>query len=172
MVRNLDAFKAAKEINDNLTNNELNIQKKILLTLIDEMNKFVKDVNDIADTYYAVKKIDSEYAKKLWSYLCQSGLTIDVNSYWGFTCAVTKYYYTRISVNPKGLCIYYDSEHNQLENWNELNWKGNNAKAYIENTNLSSEILENYINSTKIFLEKFPIYRDEFFKMVEQPNFK
>ena len=171
MVLNLDAFKNAKLEHDNYVGNKLNLRKDILLSLMEKMETFVSDMNDIADTFYAVKRIDKAYSQKLWEYL-SGNKRIDINSHWGAACDDPRYFYTNICVNRKGLCIFYDIEEQRLDDWDALGWQGNNAKEYIQNANLDSEILDKYIYSTERFIEDFPAFRDGFFKMVEEPKFE
>ena len=171
MVLNLDAFESAKREHDNYVENKMGLRKGILLSLMEKMETFVSDIIDISDTFCAVKQIDKAYADKLWVYLSQNN-RISFNSHWGADCKDSRYYYTNICVNRKGLCIFYDKKHNKLADWDALGWQGNNAKEYIQNANLDSETLDKYISSTERFIEDFPTFRDGFFKMVAEPKFE
>lgn len=171
MVLNLDAFKTAKLEHDNYVGNKMNLRKDILLSLMEKMETFVPDMIDIADTFNAVNRIDKAYGKKLWEYLSRNK-RISFNSHWGAYYTENGYFYTSICVNRKGLCIFYDKEQRRLDDWDALGWQGNNAKEYIQNVNLDSEILDKYIYSTERFIENFPTFRDGFFKMVAEPKFE
>lgn len=98
----LGNFEKAKELKAIEAASNLKAKKDRLIALIGTAEPQVNLAKDIYDTYSHIKKIDEEFAKKLWKLLCNyMDSKIDINSYFSWGAGIG----SRVHLSKNGVCI-------------------------------------------------------------------
>lgn len=165
----LGNFMANKELKENTELNVKNMRLSRIKDLINQSQKLVDVVNDIYDTYYAIKKIDTDFAQKLWHLLCERRWNISINSYFSFGVD----YGGLVLLSKYGISFYSSSKVELLSSHFDLTkediYRGHiSLNEYMSTFELTDIEIDKIINSLETFLTYFESFAKRFFDSVSQ----
>ena len=162
---NYNQSKALKEMKENIAHNAKIEAINKMIVMLEEQ---VELACDIYDTFYYIKNIDEEFAKKLWTLLVtKNKYEIDLNSYFSWRIGYCSY----VMLSIYGVSIYHQDIKNTLIkdfNADEKDlYRGKiMLKDYLEKYYVSDEILDKMIEDLQVFLSNFRQYAEKFFNSV------
>lgn len=137
--------------------------------IISNMDNLVELANDIYDTYYYIKKIDKDFAEKLWRLLCRNDNEININSYFSWGAKIGCYVY----LSRYGVAIYNSSIKDDLMYYYECDEKElYRGKAllldYLETRILNEKILDEILENLSTLCSNFESYANTIFNSVSE----
>ena len=166
----LGQYKVNKELDTLDKAIALDAKMDKLLNLIEMAKPLENLAEDIYDTYWHLKRNDSEFAEKLWHLLCKKDIgQIDINSYFSWGIWFGGY----VHLSKHGLCIKHRTLNDIFQNKYGLSeeeiYRGKvSLTDYIEDFSLTEKLLDIFIEELESFIKYFPLYAKRFFESVSQ----
>lgn len=168
----LGNFELNKSIKETCVKTKRTMQIQEIENLINKLENQVYLAEDIYDTYFYVKKQDANFAKKLWSVLCNiekrnTDVYINVNSYFAFGIGYNrKVHLSRFGVSYINTNIKEDifDQYGLCEN--EMASGEVMLKDYIRDFHIKDDEIEHILTELNKFLNHFDKYAQKFFDCV------
>ena len=167
----LGQYNVNKQLSELNEKTAYNAKLSQLRELIELATPVCKLAEDIYDTYYHLKKVDGEFAKKLWTLLCRmKGYGgVDINSYFSWGVNIGGY----VHISKYGVCIMHQSINEYLQSTYDLTqeqiYRGHAFLSdYLEDFTPKEEQLDKFISELEVFIKHFPDYAQKFFECVSQ----
>lgn len=169
ILGNFNENKNLKLLKENVAHN---IKLETIKKLISELEPQIKMAQDIYDTYHHISKIDGEFADRLWTLLCRNKVNgIRINSYFSWEIGYENY----ALLSRHGVGAYHQYYREKIMERFGLSqediYRGKaSLEVFIENFDISDEILDKIIEELQVFITSFKKYADDFFSSVSAYN--